>query len=86
VPASGTFRFGSVARRHTEVDSDVDLLAELDPDARIGLFALGALKRHLAELVGRPVDLLPEPVETPRVSANLELMPPKSLMVGLRRP
>jgi uncharacterized protein with HEPN domain len=27
------------------------------------LFALGALERRLAELVGRPVDLLPEPIE-----------------------
>jgi uncharacterized protein len=33
--------FGSVARGDAEADSDVDLAAELDPDARIGLFALG---------------------------------------------
>ena len=64
--------FGSVARGDAEAGSDVDLLAELDPEARIGLFGLSALERRLAELVGRPVDLLPEPVEKPRLRANIE--------------
>ncbi len=64
--------FGSVARGDAEADSDVDLAVELEPDARIGLFALGALERRLAELVGHPVDLLPEPVETPRLRANID--------------
>jgi predicted nucleotidyltransferase len=64
--------FGSVARGDAEADSDVDLAAELDPDAGIGLFALGALERRLAELVGRKVDLLPEPVEKPRPRANID--------------
>ena len=41
--------FGSVARGDAEASSDVDLAAELDPEARIGLFALGALERRLAE-------------------------------------
>jgi predicted nucleotidyltransferase len=64
--------FGSVARGDAEADSDVDLAAELDPNARIGLFALGALERRLAELIGRKVDLLPEPVEKPRLGRNIE--------------
>lgn len=64
--------FGSVARGDAEAESDVDLLAELDPEARIGLFGLSALERRLAELVGRPVDLLPEPVEKLRLRANIE--------------
>lgn len=64
--------FGSVARGDADNDSDVDLLADLDPAARIGLFALVALERRLTGLVGRPVDLLPEPVEKPRLQANIE--------------
>jgi predicted nucleotidyltransferase len=64
--------FGSVARGDAEADSDIDLAAELDPAARIGLFALGALERRLAQLVGRKVDLLPEPVEKPRLRANID--------------
>ena len=64
--------FGSVARGNAEVDSDVDLAAELDPEASIGLFALGALERRLADLVGHKVDLLPEPVEKQRLRANID--------------
>ncbi|MBY0332694.1 MAG: nucleotidyltransferase domain-containing protein [Acetobacteraceae bacterium] len=64
--------FGSVARGDDEAESDVDLAAELDPEARIGLFALAALERRIGELLGRPVDLLPEPVEKPRLRANIE--------------
>ncbi len=64
--------FGSVARGDAGADSDVDLAAELDPEAGIGLFALGALERRLAELVGRKVDLLPEPVEKQRLRANID--------------
>lgn len=64
--------FGSVARGDAELDSDVDLLVDLDPEAQIGLFALGALERRLAKLIGRPVDLLPEPIEKPRLRANID--------------
>lgn len=64
--------FGSVARGEAEVGSDVDLLVELDPNARVGLFRLVALERQLSELLTRPVDLLPEPVETPRLRASIE--------------
>ena len=48
--------FGSVARRDASEGSDVDLAAELDPDARIGLFALAALQKRLSDMIGRPVD------------------------------
>ncbi len=64
--------FGSVARGDAEPDSDVDLAAELEPAARIGLVGLVALERRLAGLLGRPVDLLPEPVEKARLRANIE--------------
>ncbi len=63
---------GSVARGDAEIDSDVDLVVELDPEARIGLFGLGALERRLADLIGRPVDLLPEPIEKPRLRTNID--------------
>jgi predicted nucleotidyltransferase len=63
--------FGSVARGDASADSDVDLVVELDPEAGIGLFALAALERNLAELLGCKVDLLPEPVENPRLRANV---------------
>ena len=64
--------FGSVARGDADADSDVDLAVELDPEARVGLLALGALDRRLAELVGRPVELLPEPVEKPSLRYSID--------------
>ena len=64
--------FGSVARGDAGADSDVDLVAELEPQARIGLIGLAGLERRLAGLLGRPVDLLPEPVEKLRLRANIE--------------
>jgi predicted nucleotidyltransferase len=42
--------FGSVARSETETDSDIDLAAEFDPDARLDLHQLTALERRIAEL------------------------------------
>jgi len=64
--------FGSVARGDAQASSDIDLAAELDPEAAIGLFGLGALEQRLAELVGRKVDLVPEPVEKPRLRRNID--------------
>jgi predicted nucleotidyltransferase len=64
--------FGSVARGEAGPASDIDLAAELNPEAGIGLVALSALERRLSHLLGRRVDLLPEPVEKPRLSANID--------------
>ncbi len=64
--------FGSVARGEAEADSDVDLAAELDPNAHVGLFRLTAIERRLGEIVGHPVDLIPEPVEKQRLQANID--------------
>ncbi len=64
--------FGSVARGDAVTDSDVDLAAELDPNAEIGLFALIGLERRLTELLGRQADLLTEPIEKPRLRDNVE--------------
>ena len=51
--------FGSVARGEERPDSDVDFLVEFDRG--YDLFAQRLpLARHLAELVGRAVDLVPE--------------------------
>lgn len=49
--------FGSVARGEATADSDVDLLYALAPGARLG-FALNRLEDELAEIFGRPVDLV----------------------------
>lgn len=64
--------FGSVARGEASVDSDVDLVAAFNPAARMDLFRLTALERRIAEILGRRVDLLPEPVEKPRLRAAID--------------
>ena len=51
--------FGSVARGEERPGSDVDFLVEFDPG--YDLFAQRLpLARQLADLLGRPVDLVPE--------------------------
>jgi predicted nucleotidyltransferase len=62
---------GSVARGETESDSDIDLAAEFDPAARMDLLQLTALERRIAELLGNPVDLLPEPAEKSRLQDQI---------------
>ena len=64
--------FGSVARGDAEAGSDIDLAAELDAEAHMGLFAVARLERQLTELLGRSVNLLIEPVETQRLRDNIE--------------
>ena len=51
--------FGSVLRDSFGPDSDVDVLVEFEPDAEVGFIALGRMQRELADLLGRPVDLVP---------------------------
>jgi predicted nucleotidyltransferase len=64
--------FGSLARAEHRPDSDIDLAAEFDPAAGIGLLDLVALERRLSEILGRAVDLLPEPVEKRRLQAKID--------------
>lgn len=64
--------FGSVARGDAAVDSDVDVAIELDPTAGVGLFRLTALERRIAEMLDCRVDVLPEPVEKPRLQASID--------------
>jgi predicted nucleotidyltransferase len=50
--------FGSAVRGDFGPDSDVDVLIELAPEARVGLIALQRMRDELALIFGRPVDLL----------------------------
>ncbi|MFO7614358.1 MAG: nucleotidyltransferase family protein [Bacteroidales bacterium] len=49
---------GSVVRGEDRPGSDIDILVEFDPDARIGFFAFARLQRRLSDILGRPVDLV----------------------------
>jgi predicted nucleotidyltransferase len=50
--------FGSMARGDFRPDSDIDVLVEFMPEAKIGLIEIAGLMRELEELVGRKVDLV----------------------------
>jgi hypothetical protein len=51
------YLFGSVARYEAIDGSDVDILVEFQPDAKIGLFQFARLQRFLIELLQCNVDL-----------------------------
>jgi uncharacterized protein len=57
--------FGSVARGEDTMNSDVDLLVDLDND--VGLVALAGLRRELTELLGVAVDVVPAATLKPGV-------------------
>ena len=70
--------FGSVLRDDFRPDSDVDVLVEFEPRARIGFMALGRLQRELAALFQRPVDVVPrdglKPIIRDRVLSDAEVV------------
>ena len=49
--------FGSVLRDDFTPESDVDVLVEFEPDARIGYIGLAGLEIELGKILGRGVDL-----------------------------
>lgn len=49
--------FGSVIRNEATDTSDIDLLVEFDPDAKIGLFQFSRLRRELSSILQCDVDL-----------------------------
>jgi len=50
--------FGSYVTGQAKEDSDVDVLIEFMPKARVGFFKLAQIQRNLRGFLGRNVDLL----------------------------
>ena len=50
--------FGSVLRDDFGPESDIDVLVEFEPQARLGLMAYAGIQNELSELLQRPVDLV----------------------------
>lgn len=48
--------FGSVLWDDFDQDSDLDVLVEFEPGARVGLMLMAWIARELGELVGRGID------------------------------
>jgi predicted nucleotidyltransferase len=70
--------FGSVLRADFRSDSDIDILVEFQPKARVGFLAMSRMQRELAALFQRPVDLVPrdglKPLIRDDVLANTEVV------------
>ena len=49
--------FGSVLRDDFRPESDIDVLVEFEPEARVGMIKLAGLEIELSDLLGRKVDL-----------------------------
>ena len=70
--------FGSALRDDFRDDSDIDLLVEFEPGARIGLLAFARMQRELSDLLQRRVDLVPKaglkPLIREEVLASAEVL------------
>ena len=64
--------FGSRARGDERPDSDVDVLVEYRPGARVSLLDVCRLERLLTDRLGLTVQLSDAPVRNPRLSRNIE--------------
>jgi predicted nucleotidyltransferase/DNA-binding XRE family transcriptional regulator len=62
--------FGSTVRADDRPDSDIDLLVHLD--RHLGLIGLARLQHELEEILGAPVDLVPDDGLKPDVRAAVE--------------
>jgi predicted nucleotidyltransferase len=72
--AAGVLRlslFGSTARDEAQVGSDIDLLAAFDAARKLSLLDVIGIENRLADLLGRPVDLVEEGTLRPRVGENV---------------
>ena len=49
--------FGSVLRSDFSAESDIDVLVDFEPGARMGLIALAGMEIELSQLLGRRVEI-----------------------------
>jgi predicted nucleotidyltransferase len=63
--------FGSFVRDDATKKSDLDVLVEFEPEARITLFDLAGIQNELSDLLGVQVDLVDKLGLRPRILANV---------------
>lgn len=63
--------FGSAARGEMRTDSDIDLLVEFIPEAKVDLLDHAGLMLDLSKLLGRRVDLVSKKGLKPLIRASI---------------
>lgn len=63
--------FGSAARGEMRPDSDIDLLVEFIPEAKVDLLDHAGLMLDLSQLLGRKVDLVSKRALKPLIRASI---------------
>lgn len=63
--------FGSAARGEMRPESDVDLLVDFMPEAKVDLFDYSGLMLDLTHLIGRKVDLVSKKGLKPLIRASV---------------
>ncbi len=63
--------FGSYLRGEAKEESDVDILVEFNPDAKISLIDFVELENYLSDLLGVKVDLVEKSALKPRIGKQI---------------
>ena len=66
------FLFGSVVHGDARRDSDIDVLIDIDPEARFSLVDLVSVKNLLEERLGRQVDVVTRQGIDPAISERVD--------------
>ena len=64
--------FGSTARDERRVDSDIDIVIDFEPTARVTVFDYVRIKEDIAELFDKTVDVVDHRGLKPHVRENVE--------------
>ena len=63
--------FGSYVRGEAKESSDIDILVEFEPDARISLLDFVELENYLSDILGIKVDLVEKSALKPRIGKQI---------------
>ena len=63
--------FGSYVRGGEREDSDIDILVEFEPDARVDIIEFIALEEYLSEILGEKIDMVMKSALKPVIGRHI---------------